>query len=260
LCLILCLVSLQTCAVGCHTCWPSADLTFRALDARTRQPVAGVRAKRSGTGNTLLAFPVFPGEEGTFPLPPSGSDGIIVANKLCNDLSHAFVFEQAGYLPAHANWNRGDRILLDLPPTDPHHNHQGQFASAKGPIDVLMYPQDTPVAAYAPVWTETPDVPPEVLQLAESTRRREHPRESNDWHDQTGARHTFRNQYGDHAVLWMAKSPSTPGFRWEWVQITNDGSLNGHVTGTTPKPPTPESLEQDAYPSRFRAGSHRPNS
>jgi hypothetical protein len=204
-----------------------------------------VHAQRSSTGRTILEFPLFAGTEGTFPLPPSGDDGIIVADKLCRDLSHGFLFRRAGYLDAHAHWAQGDRVLVDLPPTDPHHGHQGQFASRRGPIDILMYPQGTPVVAYAPLWSPVPNAPPEIVDLAEQTCRREHPRQSTEWHNPPGARRAFKNQYGDYGIYWTAKHPKIGGARWEWVQISADRSVCLYASGNSPASaePTPQSLD-----------------
>jgi hypothetical protein len=88
-----------------------------------------------------MGIPCSPGKDGTYALPATGVDGIVVAQGLCDNQQHYFVFKKTGYRDASAQWAAGgDGVFIDLPPTDPQHTHQGQYVSDRGVVVLPMYP------------------------------------------------------------------------------------------------------------------------
>jgi hypothetical protein len=88
-----------------------------------------------------MSIPFNVGKDGTYALPATGADGLVVAKGLCNNQQHRFLFRKARYRDATAQWAAGgEGVFIDLPPTDPHHTHRGQYVSDRGVVVLPMYP------------------------------------------------------------------------------------------------------------------------
>jgi len=223
---------------GCATCFPKRSLEFRTVDAATGKPIEGVYAQRR-SDNRMIGIPFFPGTPGAFALQTSARNGTIVAEGLCSDLKHEFLFRKAGYLDAHAQWAEGGVMLLDLPPGDPHHDQRGRIARQTGAVEIDLYPERTAVAVYRPVWTAVTKPAPSIVQVAERAAQKQHPQISNEWHSDPGAVQVFKNQYGDYQVLWLARDKVRGGFQWERVEITPPDDVTGYASGADHAASTP---------------------
>jgi hypothetical protein len=189
-----------------------------------------------------MAIPIFISKDGSFDLPPTDHAGISVARDLGDDQIHDFRFNKAGYLDASAHWAACmDDVEIDLPPTDPQHEHQLASTPASKAVTIRLYPNTTPIAHYRPAWTPIDNPPASVVAAGEDMCHKQHPDEPSDWHGTRAVLHAYRNQYGEYRLAWIS---AADGFKWELVTLPASGSFGGYSCGANHLATTAPTMEQ----------------
>jgi hypothetical protein len=224
-------------------CSGRVDLTFRTVDGRTDEPMAGVEVNGVDEDDDIL----FGSRREELPPVVTGADGVVQIKGLHGGWAQQIRFTRPGFLNRVAIRSRGAKTVgISRRPDDPFQSKSVVSVNAVGVVvEIRMYPEGTPLAPYAPAWHEVPvsSVSARLIESAERDTRRYHIEPSKEWHKQAGALRTFASAYGDVRVLWVA--PVGDVYRWEWVGFNSDAYQVELVSGGTPLEkgmPTPEAM------------------
>ena len=142
---IVAVVCTSVLSAGCDSCKPTMTLTFQVIDADTREPLQGVRTTRRSSNRIMRVLPI--GQDGkneTVALAPSAQDGLVKAERLCDNQSHNFDFEKTGYSSAWTALTRtstmGTVVLLHSPLPDGPGPHSATPLGPKGIVVVPLHP------------------------------------------------------------------------------------------------------------------------
>jgi hypothetical protein len=165
---------------------------------------------------------------------------------LYRNLNYSFHFSKPGFLQAGAEFqSAGGKVILALPPSDPHHLRQRRSVDSRGVVEILMYPEGTPVAEYAPLWRRTDTVPPEIVTLANKAHLKQGTKRPGK--NYPVERYALVNQYGDYRIIWVWRDPKLPLYRAELVEVISSGGVSLYSTidtATSAGPPTPEDISE----------------
>lgn len=239
------LLAAATQLAGCMLGIPTQSVRFRAVDAATGAPIAGVRAVRTSSSATVMTLVLFGGKDGSFDLMPTDTNGQVTASDLHTNQNHSVAFSTSGYVDTVATYYPSShKVMLPLPPTDPHHERSGRSVAARGIIDVPMYRQGGPVVRYEPAWRRASAVPDQIIAVAEEARQSA-PNARLSAKEGEMQRYALVNQYGDYQLIWVWRDPKLPVYRGELVEVTPPDDVARSCAISSPVSaglPTPEEI------------------
>jgi hypothetical protein len=230
-------------AGGCATCWPKDKLQFELVDGLSKRPLEGVNVQRNSRNRMLMTIRLFPGKDGTFDVGTTGSDGMVVAEGLCSDLSHNFHFTKPGYHQSGAGWyHKAKSVSSGLAPDDPASLRRGRevHSDQRGVYTIVMYPDSVPVVQRLE-WQQVAE-PPKVARDAADSFSNEANTPGFERFRMETPRLFFTNGIGDYRVVWIGVAESPRGYRWEYLEVTPDGTRRSKQTGFARTRPRPEQL------------------
>jgi hypothetical protein len=239
------LLAAATQLAGCALGIPTQSIQFRAVDAATGAPIPGVRAVRTCWSATVMTLVLFGGKDGSFDLPTTDTNGRVTAGDLHTNQNHSVEFSKSGYIDTSATYYPSShKMMLPLPPTDPHHERSSRNVAARGIIDVPMYRQGGPAARYEPAWRRASAVPDLIIAVAEEARQSA-PNARLPAKEGEMQRYALVNQYGDYQLIWVWRDPKVPVYRGELVEVTPPQNVARTCAVSSPVSagvPTPEEI------------------